>query len=165
MILQAIKQVFVQLTGTLEQISQEQYGRPCITLSNATIGQHVRHIIELFQCLEQGYDSGIVNYEKRKRDNAIETNKNLAIGLINEIYNTLDRPNKGMTLENCYDELSAEPVTITTNYHREVAYNLEHTIHHMALIRIGINEVSSVLLPETFGVAPSTTKYKQACVQ
>lgn len=165
MLQQAIKNVFVQLTGSLEQISQDQYVHPCTALSNVTIGQHVRHIIELFQCLELGYDSGIVNYEKRKRDISIEINKELAIRLLNEIYEKLDRPNKGMTLENCYNEHSEEQLLITTNYHREVAYNLEHTIHHMALIRIGINEVSVISLPETFGVAPSTTKYKQACAQ
>lgn len=165
MIKHAIKQVFVQLTGTLEQINQEQYARPCATLSNVTIGQHVRHIIELFQCLEQGYDNNVVNYEKRKRDIAIETDKHLAIRLINGIYENLDRPDKVMTLVNCYDEISPDPIMIATNYYREVAYNLEHTIHHMALIRIGINEVSDITLPETFGVAPSTTKYKKACAQ
>jgi len=31
----------------------------------------------------------------------------------------------------------------------------------MALIRVGINEVSAVKVPEEFGVAPSTIKYKR----
>jgi hypothetical protein len=54
---------------------------------------------------------------------------------------------------------------VSTNYYREVIYNLEHTIHHMALIRVGINELGNIDLPKDFGVAPSTIKYKQLCVQ
>ena len=56
-------------------------------------------------------------------------------------------------------------VSIASNYYREIAYNLEHTIHHMALIRVGINEVSSVVLPDEFGVAYSTIKFRQQCAQ
>ena len=65
---------------------------------NATIGQHVRHIVELFQCLENGYEKGIVNYELRKRDKNIETDKQLAIQLLHEISNRLIREDKPIEL-------------------------------------------------------------------
>ena len=64
---QTIKNVFVQLSTTLELLTDAQYVYAGKTLSNATIGQHVRHIIEMFMCLEDGYSTGKVNYEKRKR--------------------------------------------------------------------------------------------------
>lgn len=162
---QAVNNVFVQLSTTLDQLSQEQYVQPCKTLFNATIGQHVRHIIELFQCLENGYDEGQVNYEKRKRDLRIETEKDFAAGLLPEVHRGLNKENKDLQLEACYDEHEVESITIATNFYREVAYNLEHTIHHMALIRVGITEVSSIELPEEFGVASSTIKFRQQCAQ
>jgi hypothetical protein len=62
-------------------------------------------------------------------------------------------------------ENSTGVVAIPSNYYREIAYNLEHTIHHMALIRVGINEVSMIELPQDFGVAYSTIKYRQQCAQ
>ncbi|MBO9564096.1 MAG: hypothetical protein J7621_15030 [Niastella sp.] len=158
---QAVNTVFVQLAESLEQISQQEYVQPCKTLFNNTIGQHVRHVIELFQCLEKGYDRGVVNYEKRKRDLAIETDKALASSLLLEIHGGLGKNNKELTLEATYDDHSTEPITIATNYFREVAYNLEHTIHHMALIRVGLTEVTTITLPENFGVASSTVKYKK----
>lgn len=162
---QAVNNVFIQLSSSLDQLSGQEYIQPCSNLSNNTIGQHVRHIIELFQCLEKGYDEGLVNYEKRKRDIAIETDKNLAASLLKEVYDQLDRPDKEMILEACYDDLAAEAIKIPTNYYREVAYNLEHTIHHMALIRVGIREVSTIELPADFGVASSTIKYRKQCAQ
>ena len=161
----AVNNVFVQLAETLNQLSQQEYVQPCSTLFKNTIGQHVRHIIELFQCLEAGYDKGLVNYEKRKRDLEIETNKEFASQLLQDIFQNLSRENKELVLEACYDEHSPKPITISTNYHREIAYNLEHTIHHMALIRVGINEVSTIELPEDFGVASSTVKFRKQCAQ
>lgn len=162
---QAVNNIFVQLAGTLEQLSVQEYIQPCKTLSDHTIGQHVRHIIELFQCLELGYQNGTVNYEKRKRDLLIETDKVLAGSLLSDIHQNLDRADRKLVLEAAYDEHSDIPVQIGTNYYREVAYNLEHTIHHMALIRIGINEVAAIALPDNFGVASSTVKHKQQCAQ
>ena len=165
MLTQPIQHVFVQLTETLNQLSNEEYTRSSKILVNATIGQHVRHIIELFQCLEKGYDSGLVNYEKRKRDYKIETDKEFAAVLLKEIYTHIEKPNKEIILEAEDYCDSVETVSIPSNYYREIAYNLEHAIHHMALIRIGVKEVSSVVLPDEFGVAYSTIKYRQQCAQ
>ena len=162
---QAVNNVFTQLDSSLAQLTDEQYIKPCTTLFNNTIGQHVRHIIELFLCLEQGYEHGLINYEKRKRDKEIETRKDLAAAFLKEIYEKLSRPDKVLVLEASYDDLSADPLRIHTNYFREIAYNLEHTIHHMALIRVGINEVASIKMPDEFGVASSTVKFRKQCAQ
>lgn len=160
-----IQNVFVQLSESLNQLTDDEYIKPSNILFNATIGQHVRHIIELFLCLQKGYNEGVVNYEKRKRDYRIETDKVFASSLLKDIYRSLSRPNKDMILEAEDYGDTAEIVSIPSNYYREIAYNLEHTIHHMALIRVGINEVSSVVLPDEFGVAYSTIKFRQKCAQ
>ena len=162
---QAVNNVFVQLGETIRQLTPAAYVQPCTNLVNNTIGQHVRHIIELFQCLENGYPDGIVNYENRKRDVAIETNKELALQLLQDIYTNLARPDKELVLNASYDDHAVDPVSIPTNYYREIAYNLEHTIHHMALIRVGITEVSEISLPDNFGVASSTVKHRKQCAQ
>ena len=165
MLQKAINNVFLQLTASVGQLTDEQYVHQCQTLTGATIGKHVRHVIELFQSLQIGYEHGIVNYDSRKRDIRIENEKQLALSLLNEIRADLNKKDKDLSLETSYDEDSGEVVFIKTNYNREIVYNLEHAIHHMALIRIGINEVSSVELPENFGVAPSTIRYRQECAQ
>lgn len=157
----AVQNVFVQLSEFINQLSNEQYAQPCKALNNATVGQHVRHIIELFQCLETGYSTGVVNYEKRKRDLLIETDKNVANVLLTQLYQGLNKANNELQLDAQYDDTATELVTVNTNYYREIIYNLEHTIHHMALIRIGVQEVSVVELPEDFGVASSTVRYRK----
>ncbi|MFT3908146.1 MAG: hypothetical protein QM737_01870 [Ferruginibacter sp.] len=160
-----IEHVFFQLTDSLEQLSPAEYSQPSKILFNASIGQHVRHIIELYVCLYNGYESGTVNYEKRKRDVRIETDKDFAIELMQMICNNIDKTDKDLLLESNYDEQSTEEIIVATNYYRELLYNLEHTVHHMALIRVGINEVSSIKIPDGFGVATSTIKYRKTCAQ
>ena len=160
-----IQNVFVQISETLNQLNNEQYILPSQLLNKSTIGQHVRHIIELFQCLENGYKTGVVNYEKRKRDINIETSKALAAQLLHDIFNTLDKPDKELILEANYDEHSTDFLNVKTNYLRELIYNLEHVFHHMALIRVAINEHSEVKVDDSFGVATSTIKYKKECAQ
>jgi len=162
---QTVKNVFVQLSESLHLLTNEQYIQPSKILFNATIGQHVRHIIELFICLEKGYETGTVNYEKRKRDLVIQTDKDFANRVLQRIYSGLEKPNKKLLLEANYDEHSVDTLTVTTNYYREIIYNLEHTVHHMALIRVGINEVSPIEVPDGFGVASSTIKYRKECAQ
>ena len=95
----AIGNVFVQLSESIHQLSDEQYKQPSNILFNATIGQHVRHIIELFICLNQGYETGVVNYERRKRDYRIETERELAINLLHSIYTAINKPDKNIMLE------------------------------------------------------------------
>ena len=161
----AVESVIHQLTDTLDQINTDSYASPCCSLSGNSIGKHVRHIIELFQCLEAGYATGCINYDERKRNADLENDPHLAIVALKHIATRIDRENKSLMLEMIYDKARTGTLIIETNYFREVAYNLEHTIHHMALIRIGLNEKSFVGIPADFGVASSTLRYQKQCVQ
>ena len=161
----AVQNAFVQLSESLEQLSESQYVQPCKHLGNSTIGQHVRHIIEMFQCLELGYASGNVNYESRPRDRNIETDRVLAQELLRRIHAGLGKADKPLVLEGVYNDDASSLMQFQTNYYREIVYNLEHTIHHMALIRVGLAELAMTDLPESYGVASATVKYKKSCAQ
>jgi hypothetical protein len=64
MLIPSIKNSLNELIDLLEQMSNTEFSKPCQLLSNSTIGEHTRHIVEMFQCLENNYYSGIVNYDK-----------------------------------------------------------------------------------------------------
>ena len=161
----AIDNSFAQLRQILDQLTEAEYLQPSKILFNASVGQHVRHIIELYICLYNGYETGHVNYEERKRDVRIETDKAFAIELMEMVCNNIDRPDKTLLLDSSYAEDSTTSITVETNYYRELIYNLEHTVHHMALIRVGVTEVSAIEIPEGFGIATSTIKYRRSCAQ
>lgn len=154
-----------QLKELLETLTDEQYARKVAVLSNASIGQHIRHVIEFFRELEKGYYTGVVNYDARKRNDAIATQRRVAITELIAIAAVVAKKNKSLKLAADFGEGDSDFCEVPTNYLRELVYNLEHTIHHMALLRIGVRAVANIELPENFGVAVSTLKYRNVCAQ
>jgi hypothetical protein len=68
-----------------------------------------------------------------------------------------------LKLEVGYDIEREEFVTIDTTFFRELAYNIEHAVHHMAIVKIGVREVAPyITLDKDFGVAASTIRHKEA---
>ncbi len=155
-------QTIAQLKTVLTEISCACYVQPCKTLSNASIGQHTRHIIELYQCLLNGYQNANVSYDERDRNINIEEKRHFAIEKLEDIQQKLEKPDKILNMTYI---LNGQKNILASNYYREVMYNLEHTIHHQALIKVGLDEVACLCIPENFGVAPSTIEYKKKCVQ
>ena len=48
-----------------------------------------------------------------------------------------------------------------SSFYRELAYNIEHAIHHMALLKVAVNQTLTYIeLPQNFGVASSTIRYQ-----
>lgn len=156
------QQTLSEFAAVLFHLENEVYTTPCKLLTNATIGQHTRHIIELYQCLLNGYAVAEVSYDKRKRDKHIEQDVTFAIQQIQLIQQALPKPDKKLFIEY---ELNGNTVRIESNYFREVMYNLEHTIHHQALIKVAINQLSDFVVSDSFGVAPSTLQFRNQCVQ
>jgi uncharacterized damage-inducible protein DinB len=154
-----------QLAGVIRQMDEKDFCKPSKTLSNSTVGQHLRHTIEFFICLEQGFKKGLVNYDKREHDKLIESDKFLALAAIERIKDFVSHQNSDQTLqlEVGYERERDTYITISTNYLRELTYNIEHAVHHMAIMKIGIREVAGyVNLPADFGIAVSTIRYKES---
>jgi hypothetical protein len=150
------------ISALLTVLPDGVYTQPCSQLSGATIGQHVRHTLELYQCLLSGYESGLIAYDKRKRDKTIETELSTSEVVIDSICAELDKPDK--VLQVVY-EIEGREISLQSNYQRELMYNLEHAIHHMALIKVAVISLTDIVLPIGFGVAPSTITFRAQCVQ
>ena len=116
---------------------------------------------------EHGFESGIINYDKRAHDKVIETDKFIALATINRINNFISTlSEKSLQLEVGYDLDNDDFITIETTSTRELVYNIEHAVHHMAIIKIGIREIASyVTLAPDFGIAASTLRFKESAVQ
>lgn len=160
MFIQAIKNNIEQNIALLNQINDEVLTTHYKVLGQSTIGQHLRHIIEFYNCLLDGYTSKTINYDNRKRELAIENNTTIAIQKLKHIVLNLDKPDSTLNLmQPC---VLGEQI-ITTTYYRELLHNLEHSIHHQAIIKIALLNNTSIILPSHFGVAPSTIEHQTKC--
>ena len=162
MLIPSINNSLDELTELLSQLSDEEYSEACFELSGSSIGEHTRHIVEMFQCLVRNYDSGIVNYDKRDRNKQIQTDTHFAIQMILDVKNNISKENKNIELQQLID---GESIQIQSNYYRELLYNLEHCIHHQALIKVAILKSEKITVDSNFGVARSTIEYRKQCVQ
>jgi uncharacterized damage-inducible protein DinB len=160
----ACSRILGQLIQLVNRLSAEEYARSATVLGNHSLGQHIRHIIEFFTCLEQGMQRGCVNYDRRAHDKLLESDKYLALEVLHRIQNFVNNPppNSNLLLELDYAVNPAEMQQVPTNFLRELVYNIEHAVHHMALIRLGVREVAPhITLPPDFGVAASTIRHQQ----
>jgi uncharacterized damage-inducible protein DinB len=160
----ACTEILEQLNALLHEIDEADYRKPSMSLSGATVGQHLRHTLEFFICLEQGFNNGVINYDKRSHDKTIEQDKNLAAESIARIKHFLKAVDleKKLNLEVNYNIERDETEVLETTAKRELVYNIEHAVHHMALMKIGIREVASYIdLKKEFGVAASTIRYQE----
>jgi uncharacterized damage-inducible protein DinB len=155
--------ILSQLEDVVENLSDKDFIKPCPSLGDVTIGQHLRHTIEFFLCLESGFRQRVVNYDKRAHDKLIEGDRSLALAAIARIRTFVTSAHaENLRLEVGFDRYSEDVVTIDTNFYRELSYNIEHAVHHMAIMKIGIREIAPyVQLPDDFGIAVSTLRYSQ----
>ena len=165
---QTSEEVLVQLTRLLDELDDDQYRNPVRVLSDESIGAHVRHVIEFYNCLLKGLETGSVDYDSRPRNILFETERSFAIETIQTIIRQIHAVQADRELHICLDlSLAGNPIQLSTGFYRELAYNIEHAIHHMAIIRIAVeSEYVKVVLQENFGIAYSTIRNRnRLCAQ
>lgn len=161
----ASKSVLSELDDFLYQIDDERYGKELDILLGSSTGMHTRHLLEFYQCLIDQSSGSCVNYDRRGRDKQIENQTAHASDIIRKIKDQiedldLDQP---VELESGFDPEMNVYEMVNSNFRRELIYNLEHAIHHMAIIRIGIKQIApEINLSDNFGIAPSTVKYQKS---
>ncbi|MFY1048321.1 DinB family protein [Chryseobacterium sp. GP-SGM7] len=154
-----LQEILTEQQNLLRKISAKMYTQNIPSLDGSTIGGHTRHIIEFLEILLNSYHTNQINYDERQRNLELEKNPEKAVKTISEILSGINLPNKNLIMHQTVGNISLE---IPTNFFRELLYNIEHCIHHQALIKVAFNEIKmSHLLNKNFGIAPSTVQYRE----
>lgn len=157
-----VQDLFYETENIIFQLREDDYRLGLTVLSENSIGKHIRHILDLFDCLIESSETGTLNYDARKRCPRTETNKDFALQKINLIQEKIKPLNPKKEL--LFRQYSGHGIIeCSTSIERELLYTIEHGIHHLAIIRIGIEQhFSYVKIPENFGVAYSTIQNREA---
>ncbi|MBF7074071.1 DinB family protein [Glaciecola sp. MH2013] len=153
--------VVEQAISLLDDISLSDYQSALKPHFSSSIGAHIRHIVDHFTAIVDGYEAGEINYNKRNRHGDVEQFPQKAIASLESVSEWL--------LTTCSSELLNKKVYVTTEIdishtksttcestlERELVFAASHAIHHYALIRI-IRNMQGKDLPEFFGYAPAT---------
>lgn len=153
-----------QLIAISKQLKDNEFSATLDILSKNSIGKHIRHIVEFYDLMLIGHISGNVDYDKRSHDKVLEENRVLAIEKMNTLAVEILAINEDQPIAMFanYSIDGNDPIKINTTLFRELQYNIEHAVHHMAIIKIAIlNAFPDVALPKGFGIAHSTIKYQK----
>jgi uncharacterized damage-inducible protein DinB len=142
--------------GTLDDLLST-IDRRCYTADRpASVGQHVRHCLDHIQALLAGHRS-VIRYDQRLRGTAIETDPGAAVRCIRACRDRLSTLIDEDGQRPVQVELTVDPhgssAILTSTLARELVFVTHHAVHHEALIRPLLAELS---LGSGFGLAPAT---------
>lgn len=131
---------------------------------NGSLAGHFRHIIEYYNVFFEGLEQQKIIYSARKRDKSIEICCQNAILAIEKIQKQLsDLANYENISLYIADDLPDDiEATLKSNLARELLAVYTHTIHHDAIIKMGIlSTAPGTKIPHHFGIAPSTIAFHE----
>jgi len=152
-----------QLYSGIENISEEIYTSS--PANSSSIGMHVRHIIEFYQaflkaiCPDQADE---ICYDGRERKAVFESSKTASLNEIKNIQAHIeaitccDTP---LTMDVVIDP-DAPMEALQTTVQRELYHVLDHTVHHMAIIKMTSSQFG-ILFEQDFGLANATKSHQQ----
>lgn len=151
-----------QLDELLAQLNDQELSATRELLFGGTLGQHVRHILEYYTLLLQHHPSGKINYDLRERDRRIETEVDHARWTAQDSSSRLIAitEDRALTLE-CELPDHGRTAPQRTSLLRELTYVADHCVHHLAMVRIVVQqELPQVVFPDSFGVAAATRNHR-----
>lgn len=157
-------EILSQLMDMTKQFSKEEYTRSLDLLSANSVGRHLRHILEFYDLAIRAGITGRINYDERERNLELENDPSQAISKMKEliVHMRMMKDDMVLKLEASYSSDASKDIRITTTFYRELLYNVEHAVHHMAIMAIAVKiDFRHVSLPGNFGIAYSTVKHKQ----
>lgn len=147
----------------LEGLNDEQYQFKAKPYVESSIGEHMRHNLDLYFSLIEEKAKGIIDYDFRRRGAQVERCRQTGINELKQIkiwllalqpediYRQVEVKTEVRLNVSCSEQLGSSMA-------RELIFVAAHAVHHYALIRI------SALFCEAeidtgFGYAPATTTY------
>lgn len=160
----SIQTISNQIGAILRQLTDEQYGQNLDIFNGSSVGKHIRHIFDFYNCIFDGCKGGSIDYNCRDRNPVIETNRMAALSAFEQVVQLADNISDEMQLkivaDFSIDENEIRPV-VSSSIGRELMYAYDHAVHHLAIIKMGVQAAfPEVILDNHIGVAPSTIKYQ-----
>jgi len=130
-----------------------------------SVGPHLRHCVDHFRLLLDGWRSGFVDYDARPRDLRLEQDPEAVRGALAAIAGSLGELRSADLLNELTVTQSAAPgrppLSSPSFLERELAFVSGHTIHHIAIMLLAAQAVG-VEIPSRLTVAYSTAAHRDS---
>lgn len=164
-LLKNCREALQQLCMILHTTQAEQEKQANDIYQGSRLGNHVRHVVDHFEALRQGITSGVIDYNRRDRGNAIETSIVMGVTAIEDIVKILEPghslynlPDSRLSVISEIDSQQTISQQFDSTLRRELLYLINHTIHHTAYIKLQLKNYA-IELPDDIGIAPGTATF------
>jgi len=148
----------------LNAIDDSQYSNNSVAPYYSSIGIHMRHILDVFDCIFEGLETKKVDLAARKRNELAENKVSFGLIYFDEIIKKLEslqNENLDVVVE-VKDDLGMGVVTANYTLASALIQAHSHAIHHFASIGYVISQLG-INLPDTdFGYNPTTPRSKMS---
>ena len=147
----------------LKTISDEQYSNATIAPYYSSIGSHIRHILDVFDCVFEGLSVSKVDLSARKRNEIIELKTAEGLLYFDKIITQLNEF-KSSDFEHVIavvDDLGLGVIEQNYTLGGLLIQAHSHAIHHFASLGYIISQLG-IEIPDTdFGLNPTTPKKEE----
>jgi len=147
----------IQLLG---YVSDEEYRNTTIAPYYSSIGGHMRHILDVFDCIFEGINSGSINLINRERSQLVENFTEKGINYFEETIEKLQQfENEDFDqIVNVTDDLGSGIITANYTLAGILIQAHSHAIHHFSSVGYIISQLDIQLPDDDFGFNPTTPK-------
>ncbi|WP_396600485.1 hypothetical protein [Algibacter sp. R77976] len=143
----------------LDHLSNNQLCDASVSPYYSSIGSHIRHILDFYDCIFNLDSDKKVNLTARSRNKAVESDCNCAQNYLNEIIEKLTTTSFDIDdTVFVIDDLGLGKTEIPYTYGSLLAQANSHTIHHYAIINYIFDSLGIVINDDEFGYNPTTPK-------
>ena len=151
-----------QALGVITSITDDNY---CDRVDGRSApGAHIRHILDHYRAVQVGINEGEVDYDLRRRQCSVETDRHCAEKELRETKLWLQSMPEESVPVKVKSEVSLNDccsICIDSDSSRELLYVLNHTVHHMAYLSL-LLKINNVKVCDEVGLAPATASHLRA---
>jgi len=147
----------------LNSISDMQYSDESVKPYYSSIGRHMRHILDVFDCVFSGLETGQIDLTARKRNELAEQKTAFGLAYFDEILGKVEEIDHYDLnhIVSVTDDLGLGKVTANYTLNSILIQAHSHAIHHFASIGYIIAELGIELPDADFGYNPTTPKFER----
>jgi uncharacterized damage-inducible protein DinB len=144
----------------LDNLSNNQLCNASVPPYFSSIGSHIRHILDFYNCIFDVNDSNKIDLTARSRDKTVESDCDCAKSYLES---TISKLKDSVKLDLnatvvAIDDLGLGKTEIIYTYAALLAQANSHTIHHYAIINFIFDTLNIVIDDPEFGYNPTTPK-------
>ncbi|VAV93139.1 hypothetical protein MNBD_ALPHA06-1188 [hydrothermal vent metagenome] len=159
----AIKNNLTVGVELVSSLSDTQYRDTSVEPYHSSIGSHIRHVLDIFDCIFSGLQSGQINLAARSRNLDVEQDRQIALAYFAETFRQLDALQTAdmNQIVQVSDDLGTGEITCNYTLGAALVQAHSHAIHHFASLGYIVSKLGLALPNSDFGYNPTTPQERR----